>query len=1027
MSDNTRKLLSSFTLGDMLVKYMIDADQLVTLELLPIGMEDKVKPDEKIYRPDSLVQLKLIGDNYPGTLAGGVTMMNSDTTKNMKYDHQDVVREQVCEESSTVNAKEMVFINTYLKDGRGHTVIHHLKYVQGDYSFETCAEFVNESSEKATLEYITSFAIGNLSPVVNGQGDDAYNIYRIRSKWSHEGRLIKEKAADLQLENSWVNWHPISVRYGQRGSMPVREYSPFGAVEDEKNNIVWAAQLAIECSWQMEFYRRDHALVFAGGLADREFGHWMKDVAVGESFVTPSAIVTVSKGDIDYACQRLTHYGNKFMVSIPQCEQNLPVLFNEYCTTWGLPSHENIMNTVNAIKGHDIKYFVIDCGWYVEEGKSWGDGMGDYIPSDKLFPEGIKHTVDCIKEAGFKPGIWFEIDNAGHDSHIYQNEDMFIKRDGLTLTTESRRYFDMTKPEVISYLDDKVINQINDYGFEYVKMDYNDTIGLGCDGAESLGEGLRLNREASVNYVKRMLEKCPGLVVENCASGGHKLEPLMMSICSMASFSDAHECEHMPLIAAGLHRTILPRQSQIWAVIRKDDSIKRIAYTLANTFLGRMCFSGDVTELTNEQWAKIDEGIQFYHKVSSVIKNGYTYFDKHTGSSDRYLTGYQTIIRVENDGVELIPDKPDKALVVVHIFNECDAGKIEITLPENCPKNIVDVYKGTAIDARIEGDKLYISPSDSMEAIALLLEIDPKEKANKWRNDWAKNDAKRDANLVEPENVKKLVDICYADNMTKEDMGAELNDSKAHLTDIYYPKDVTLDKYPVIVSIHGGGWFYGDKELYRHYAMHMATLGFAVVNFNYRLSPENKYPCGFTDVCYLMDYLARNADKYQLDMNRFFVVGDSAGAQLCSQYSIFATNPSYRKLFDKLNYLKVPVPTKIALNCGIYDMVERATKEDVICSWYLSDDMSENDKESFYHVIDYVTSDFPETYLMLSVNDDLKECTKAMKDKLEEHKISFTYKEFGQDNPDDGHVFHLNMRSKNGKICNDEEAKFFVG
>lgn len=74
----------------------------------------------------------------------------------------------------------------------------------------------------------------------------------------------------------------------------------------------------------------------------------------------------------------------------------------------------------------------------------------------------------------------------------------------------------------------------------------------------------------------------------------------MMSVMSMASFSDAHECEEIPIIAANLHRVIHPTQSQIWAVIRQDDSLKRIAYSISNTFLGRMCISGDVTQLAPE-------------------------------------------------------------------------------------------------------------------------------------------------------------------------------------------------------------------------------------------------------------------------------------------------------------------------------------------------------------------------------------------------------------------------------------------
>ena len=711
MENNTRKILSTFTFNDMQCNYLIDDDRYVTLELIPLGMDQAIVREKKILHPDSLIQAKLIGDAYPSTLANGQTMRQSGTTNQMKYVKQEVVQQD-----------NVTTIRTFLSDGNDHIFIHELGYTANDYAFSSRVVFENHSDMPATLEYISSFSLGNITPFVEGEANNALNLYRIRSKWSNEAHLVKESAASLQLENSWTKWHPISVRYGQRGSMPVREYSPFGAVEDQINHVIWGAMLAIECSWDMEFYRRDHALCFSGGLADREFGHWMKTVAPSERFTTPTAILSVCRGDIDYLCQRLTHFGEKFLNKNHTTEESLPVMFNEYCTTWGLPSHENIMNTVNAISGHGLEYFVIDCGWYVEEGRSWGDGMGDYVPSPKLFPKGVKYTVDCIKKAGLKPGIWFEIENAGHDARIYEKEEMFLKRDGLVLTTENRRFFNMADPKVQAYLDEKVIKQIREFGIEYVKMDYNDTIGLGCDGAESLGEGLRIDREASVNYVRHIKEELPDLLLENCASGGHKLEPLMMSLCDMASFSDAHECEHIPLIAAGLHRTILPRQSQIWAVIRENDSLKRIAYTLTNTFLGRMCFSGDVTKLSKEQWKQIDDGIAFYKEIAPIIKNGYSYIHRHAGESENYLTGYQAVVRVNNANKEasLIPSRAEEALVVVHIFHEYPE-VITIELPAGCPSTISNIYKGTEITASVQGQLLTIKPSGPMEAIGLHL------------------------------------------------------------------------------------------------------------------------------------------------------------------------------------------------------------------------------------------------------------------------------------------------------------------
>lgn len=284
------------------------------------------------------------------------------------------------------------------------------------------------------------------------------------------------------------------------------------------------------------------------------------------------------------------------------------------------------------------------------------------------------------------------------------------------------------------------------------------------------------------------------------------------------------------------------------------------------------------------------------------------------------------------------------------------------------------------------------------------------------RKAWAESDAKRDAGIPEPEGIRKVEDIVYTTSATKEE-------EPWHLTDIYYPEPWVDESYPVIVSIHGGGWFYGDKKLYSLYTKYLASKGFAVVNFNYRLAPEYLYPCGFLDCCRLMDFLAREAEKCRLDLSRLYMVGDSAGAQLVSQYSIFATSEEYRNLFEEAKDLTAPVPKKVALNCGVFELYGR---EDSRASEnYLPEEMSEKLTESITHVLDYMNGNFPETFLMTSVNDSLLPASTVIKKKLEEFSIPHEYHEYGQANPADAHVFHVNLRSEEGMRCNEEELEFF--
>lgn len=694
------EIIKCYTFGDMQAIYVMDEKtENPELVLLPAGVEYRERDRQKPY-PDALVQIKLAGDVYPGGYAGGGTLRQGKTVEGFCYrGQQEVRRGAQCD------------IVTTLRDDRDNRIEHHLVYRDGEKSLVSFCTFYNEGKESVVLELLSSFSLGKISPCMENDGYGTMKLHRLRSVWSMEGRLESRTFEELQLEPSWGGHAVRAERFGQVGSMPVNRYFPCLVVEDEKKHIFWGAQIAHNASWQMEVYRRGDDVQISGGLADREFGHWTKEIRPKESFTTPQAILSVCREEsLEPIFQRLTSALEAVVDAGPACEQELPVIFNEYCTTWGCPSHENIEKIIRAIKGKGFSYFVIDCGWYKREGIPWDIAMGDYEVSKDLFPDGLQKTVDLITENGMKAGIWFEIENVGSAAKAYQMTDHLLTRDGFPLTTTMRRFWDMRQPWVQDYLTKRVIGLLQKYGFSYMKIDYNDTIGIGCDGAESLGEGLRQNMEASLAFVQKVKEQVPGIVLENCASGGHRLEPLMMAQCSMASFSDAHECEEIPIIAANLHRAILPRQSQIWAVIRKTDSLKRIAYSVANTFLGRMCISGDVWQLSKAQWKVLDDGIAFYKKIASVIKKGFTTRYGTEIESYRNPEGWQGIVRVGENG---------EAFALFHGFHKAAGLAVSVPIPDGY--FVADIYSYEEEKVWQQDGKLHLLLTEDKKAVAVYL------------------------------------------------------------------------------------------------------------------------------------------------------------------------------------------------------------------------------------------------------------------------------------------------------------------
>ena len=680
-----------YTLGETDIFYVKNKDNSTGLLLYPSVLNEQ--PNIDCLNCDSMIQVKFIDDAHWIEFSQGLTMRNSVSVHNI------CITNQILEEENENISK----IITFLSDRRGNEYIHTLKYFKNCNACEIFIEYINNSSELKVLELFSSFSVSGIKVMTKNEfSTNGLILHRLRSYWSTEGRCESAPFESYGLEQSWGEQGARCERFGQIGSMPVRKFFPFVAIEDKNNNVVWAAQIFAPSTWQMEVYTISRCASLSGGLGDKEFGHWQKNILPGEKFSSLSAYVTVCMGNIDDACNNLVSIQEEKLTNLPKSEEHLPIIFNEYCTSWGNPSQENVIKIVDFIKDIGVDYFVIDAGWYSVDGKGWLNTIGDWIPNEKLFPKSIKYLADYIRNKGMVPGIWFELEVCACDSEIYKNLDMLLKCDGIPINAKRRRFLDLRMQNVKDYLRKKVMNFIKDKSFGYIKIDYNDSIGIGCDGAESYGEALRQIEEESINIFNKLKREIPELIIENCSSGGHRLEPYRMSKSSMASFSDAHECIEIPIIAANVSRVIPARQNQIWATLRKNDTLDRIVYSIVATFFGRLCLSGDITELNGEQLDKVRDGIRFYKSISHIIKNGR--FFKLTDDVKYYRrpTGYQAVKRITKE--------KDEFILIFHTFKL--ESKSEI---------VIDIEKGwrlkqeysNHIDFDISNGRLTINhPSD---------------------------------------------------------------------------------------------------------------------------------------------------------------------------------------------------------------------------------------------------------------------------------------------------------------------------
>ncbi len=289
----------------------------------------------------------------------------------------------------------------------------------------------------------------------------------------------------------------------------------------------------------------------------------------------------------------------------------------------------------------------------------------------------------------------------------------------------------------------------------------------------------------------------------------------------------------------------------------------------------------------------------------------------------------------------------------------------------------------------------------------------------KLKNMMDKGDKERDKDLVTPDDIERFDNIPYGEY------------GVWNLLDVYRPKNINSQKLPVIFSVHGGGWVYGDKDVYQHYCMELAGHGFVVINFTYRLSPDIVYPEHLADVNKAMHWVKENISEYGGDISKLCVIGDSAGAQMAAMYSCALTNPVCReKLSLDVPDIKVRA---IVLNCGVYDIndgmrrIDESTpleEREELIRCILGENYGETEI-AHGRPANFVTPDFPAAYVMSSNGDFLRYQQHLMTEALEKNGVPFEYHEYGDESEMLWHVFHCNIRSEAAKICNTEECDFF--
>ncbi|WP_457030708.1 alpha-galactosidase [Kitasatospora sp. P5_F3] len=403
---------------------------------------------------------------------------------------------------------------------------------------------------------------------------------------------------------------------------------PMGGLTDRRSGRTWLWQIEHNGGgWRWECGQRDdtgYAALF--GPNDANHG-WRQPLEPGSEFRTvPVALAFCPDGGPDEAFAALTRYRRVTRRS-HRDHRHLPVIFNDYMNClMGDPSTAKLLPLIDAAAEAGAEYFVIDAGWYGDEGSSWWPTVGAWEPAASRFPgpRGIHEVLDRIREKGMVPGLWLEPEGIGIESPMAESlpEEAFFRREGQRVVEGGGRYhLDLRHPAARDHLDQVVDRLVGEWGIGYLKLDHNTDFGSGTSShpGEVPAAGLLGHNRAQLDWLDGILDRYPDLVIENCASGGMRTDHAMLSRLQLLSTSDQQDLLLYAPIAASAPTTVTPEQGAVWSYPQPEDSLDEVAFTMANSLLGRIHLSGKLTELRSEARALVHEAVAVHKSLRADL------------------------------------------------------------------------------------------------------------------------------------------------------------------------------------------------------------------------------------------------------------------------------------------------------------------------------------------------------------------------------------------------------------------------
>ena len=363
------------------------------------------------------------------------------------------------------------------------------------------------------------------------------------------------------------------------------------------------------------------------GLQEEAFRYPLE---TGEMFQAPEVILSYSSEGMNRLSQNLHHCIRQHICRGKYKEEIRPILINSWEAAYFDFTGDTIYELAKAAKEVNIDMLVMDDGWF---GKRDDDnsGLGDWFVNEKKLGGTLGNLIKKINDLGVKFGIWIEPEMVSEDSDLYRKHpDWALTVPGRNpVRSRNQLVLDFSRKEVVDEIYDQICKVLDQGNIEYVKWDMNRSL-MDVYSSVTRDQGRVLHDYVLglYDFLERLVQRYPNLLIEGCSGGGGRFDAGMMYYTPQIWCSDNTDAIDRlriqygtsfgyPVSVVGSHVSAVPNHQ----TGRKTPLHTRGVVAMSGTF----GYELNLMKLSEEEKQEIREQIAEYKSYAPIIQNGLYY------------------------------------------------------------------------------------------------------------------------------------------------------------------------------------------------------------------------------------------------------------------------------------------------------------------------------------------------------------------------------------------------------------------